>query len=74
MKKRWLSETPSFFKKVISVCLTIGGVGAGILAVGASGGVALPAVVMTIGGYMTAVGAVGASVAKCTTTDYEATK
>lgn len=70
MKKRWLSETPSFFKKVIKVCLTIGGVGATIIAVGATGGIALPAIVVTAAGYMTAVGAVGATVAKCTTTDY----
>ncbi len=65
---RLTNETPSFFKKIIALGLTIGGVGAAILALPTSI-IILPEIVTTIAGYMVASGVIAASLAKLTVAD-----
>lgn len=65
---RLANESPSFFKKIQAIGLTLGAIGGAILAVPASV-VVLPATVITIGGYFVAVGVVAAAVAKTTVAD-----
>lgn len=62
LKKRWKSECPHFFKKVINLGLTIGAVGTTLVALP----IALPTLIVTVGGYMVATGVVTATVAKFT--------
>ncbi len=56
---RITSESPTFFKRIQAIGLSIGSIGTTILLIPASL-VALPAVVLTIAGYMVAVGLVAA--------------
>lgn len=57
LKKRWNSETPHFFKKVINFGVIVGIVGAGLIG--------LPATA-TIGGVMVTIGATATAIAKLT--------
>ena len=47
IKKRWLSETPHFFKKLIHVGVVIGLIGGGLISIPATASVG--AVLVTIG-------------------------
>ena len=62
---RVLAPTPSFFKKIRTVGLVLGVVGAALLAAP----VALPAVVVTIGGYLTLSGSIITAVAQTAVKD-----
>lgn len=66
--KRIGSQTPAFFKTVLTGATTLGGVGAAVLTVSAAG-VALPATLVAIAGYAVAAGAAAAVVAKSATVD-----
>ena len=57
IKKRWNSDTPMFFKKVIHVGIIIGLIGGGLIT--------LPATAM-IGGVMVTIGATATAIAKLT--------
>lgn len=63
--KRLKAPTPVFFKKLRTVGLILGAVGAAILA----SPVALPAIVVTAGGYLFTAGSCIAAVCQTTTTD-----
>jgi len=63
--QRLLSPTPSFFKKVRTIGLVMGVIGAALLA----SPVALPAVVGTIGGYLVLGGSIITSVAQTAVKD-----
>ena len=69
LKKRFTSETPTFFKKIRNICIGIGVIGGAITTAVATGGIALPATVSTIVGYMTAIGAFGAGLSQCAKVD-----
>ena len=57
IKKRWNSETPHFFKKVINFGVIVGIVGAGLITVPATA---------VIGGIMVTIGATASAIAKLT--------
>jgi hypothetical protein len=57
LKKRWNSDTPMFFKKVIHVGIIVGLIGGGLIS--------LPATAM-IGGVMVTIGATATAIAKLT--------
>jgi hypothetical protein len=57
IKKRWNSDTPMFFKKVIHVGIIVGLIGGGLIT--------LPATAM-IGGVMVSIGATATAIAKLT--------
>ena len=57
IKKRWNSDTPMFFKKVIHVGVIVGLIGGGLIT--------LPATAM-IGGVMVTIGATATAIAKLT--------
>lgn len=57
LKKRWNSDTPVFFKKVIHVGIIVGLIGGGLISV--------PATAM-IGGVMVSIGATASAIAKLT--------
>ena len=57
IKKRWNSDTPMFFKKVIHLGIIVGLIGGGLIT--------LPATAM-IGGIMVSIGATATSIAKLT--------
>ena len=59
------SETPTFFKKLRTIGITLGSIGGVIVAAP----VALPAIIITIGGYMIVGGSVIASVSQLTKKD-----
>lgn len=63
------SQTPDFFKKIIAFGITVGAIGAGLIALPKSVGENLPFDLAQIGGYLVAIGAVAGVVAKATTTD-----
>ena len=65
--KRLKSETPTFFKKLRNIGITLGTIGGVIVAAP----VALPAVIITIGGYMIVGGSVIASVSQLTKKDVQ---
>lgn len=65
MLERWRAETPSFFKRVITYALRVGGVGLSLTAVSSY----LPIRLQPIPGYMIAVGAVAACISKLTVKD-----
>lgn len=65
LKERWGKESPDLFKNIIRIGLTIGGVGAALLAAP----IALPASVTTAAGYLVTVGSVAAVVSKLTVKD-----
>ena len=65
--KRLKSETPTFFKKLRNIGITLGTIGGIIVAAP----VALPAVIITIGGYMIVGGSVIASVSQLTKKDVQ---
>ena len=72
--KRLTSESPTFFKKVQALAITIGAIGGGILAApvtlsGMGIVIVLPAILSTIATHMVAVGVVAAFVAKTTVAD-----
>lgn len=56
-KKRWNSDTPMFFKKVIHLGIIVGLIGGGLIT--------LPATAM-IGGIMVSIGATATAIAKLT--------
>lgn len=62
LKERISSPTPSFFKKIRNVGLTVGAVGAALLAAP----IALPAFVSTIAGYLATAGIVATAVSTTT--------
>ena len=66
--KRITSDSPSFFKKIQTIGITLGAVGLAIVSVPASV-IALPAIVTTMAGYFIAIGTVAAAVAKTTVAD-----
>lgn len=66
--KRFTSESPTFFKRIQAIGITLGVAGAAILAI-PTGTIALPAALVTAAGYFVAVGAVAAAVAKATVKD-----
>lgn len=68
LKQRWKAETPDFWKKVGSIGVGIGTIGAILV----SGTIALPASIVTIGGYMVAVGSVTKVLSKLTIKDGQA--
>ena len=57
LNKRWNSETPHFFKKVIHLGIIVGLIGGGLISV--------PATAM-IGGVMVTIGATASAIAKLT--------
>nr|MBC7614383.1 hypothetical protein [Pseudopedobacter sp.] len=60
--ERMQSPTPSFFKKIRTIGLTIGAIGAALLAAP----IALPAVMITIAGYLATAGLVATAVSSAT--------
>lgn len=66
--KRLTSESPSFFKKIGAICVTLLAAGTAILAI-PSTLVVLPPIVNTLAGYMIAAGTVGGAIAKATVSD-----
>lgn len=62
LKARWKSETPTFWKRVQKVGLTLGAVGTVII----TAPVSLPASIMAIGGYLVTAGGVAATLAQLT--------
>lgn len=77
MKKiieRYKAESPTFFKKVIAIGITLTAIGGGILALPATLSTAgiiivLPAVVNTVGCFFGTAGAVAALIGKLTVKD-----
>lgn len=57
IKKRWNSDTPMFFKKVIHVGIIVGLIGGGLITVPATA---------VIGGVMVTIGATASAIAKLT--------
>ncbi|CAB5217001.1 hypothetical protein UFOVP200_32 [uncultured Caudovirales phage] len=57
LKKRWNSETPHFFKKVINFGIIVGIVGSGLMS--------LPATA-TIGGVLVTIGVTATAISKLT--------
>ena len=70
---RLTGESPSFFKKVQAIGITLGSIGGGILLLPATG-VILPAALLTIASHCVAIGAVAALVAKFTVKDSDVLK
>jgi hypothetical protein len=62
IKQRWTAESPEFWKKIKTIGIGIGTVGAFLI----SGTVALPVAIVTAGGYLVAVGTVTSLLAKLT--------
>lgn len=62
LHKRWTSETPVFFKKVIHIGITAGLLGAAI----STAPITLPATMLVIGNYLSIVGFTSATIAKLT--------
>jgi len=58
--KRMQKPTPGFFKKVRNIGLTLGAIGATIIAAP----VALPAILVKIAGYLTVAGAVAGTISQ----------
>ena len=76
MKQIWTrlsSESPSFFKKIFAMAITIGSIGGAVLLLPASG-VVIPAALLTIASHCVAIGAVAAVVAKFTVKDSDVLK
>jgi hypothetical protein len=63
--KRLSSESPTFFKRITKIGLTIGAIGTAIVTM-PTAIIVLPAELTTIGGYMIAIGTVAAAIAKTT--------
>lgn len=63
--ERYNQPMPDFWKKIQRIMLTIGGIGAALIASAAA--VTLPPIVLTIAGYFIAVGAVGTALTQLTT-------
>lgn len=57
--ERVQAPTPNFFKKIRNIGLTLGAIGAALLAAP----ITLPATVVTIAGYLTTVGIVASAIA-----------
>ena len=57
IKKRWNSDTPMFFKKVIHLGIIVGLIGGGLITVPATA---------VIGGIMVTIGATASAIAKLT--------
>ena len=60
--KRLKLESPSFFKKVLALCVTLGAIGTAFIA----GKDYLPAITQVVAPYLITAGIVGAAVAKTT--------
>lgn len=65
--ERLSAPTPKYFKKLIKLSLSVGAVGAGIMA--APAGVVIPAMLVKAAGYMVTAGVIGASIGKLTVDD-----
>jgi ABC-type xylose transport system permease subunit len=65
LKKRWTSQTPSFWKKVQKVGLVAGAIGGVLIAAP----IALPATLVTLGGYLVTAGGVAAALSQLTVED-----
>lgn len=57
VKKRWLAETPRFFKKLIHIGIVIGLVGGGLITIPATA---------AVGAVLVTVGATAATISKLT--------
>ena len=57
LKKRWNSDTPVFFKRIIHIGIVVGLIGGGLIS--------LPATAV-IGGVMVSIGATATAIAKLT--------
>ncbi len=66
--KRLTSESPTFFKRIQAIGITLGSVGTALLLIPASV-VVLPAVVITVAGYFVVAGVVATTVAKTAVAD-----
>jgi ABC-type xylose transport system permease subunit len=60
IKERFKAPTPSFFKKIRTIGLTIGAVGAALLAAP----ITLPAALVTLAGYLATAGLVASAVSQ----------
>jgi hypothetical protein len=67
--QRLTTDTPAFFKRIIAFGISVGVVGAGLIALPDSVIKAIPLDIHAIGGYMLAIGAVAGVIAKSATTD-----
>ena len=65
---RLTSESPTFFKRIMALGITLGAIGVTLLAIPASV-VVLPAAVTTLAGYFIVAGSVAAAVGKTTVAD-----
>lgn len=65
--RRINGETPPFWKHVRKASYMVAAVGAGILTLSLTGGLALPAVLVTVGQAMAAIGGTGVTLAKLAT-------
>ena len=66
--KRFTSESPTFFKRIQAIGITLGSIGAALLVLPASV-IVLPSTIVTMAGYFVAAGSVAAAVAKATVAD-----
>nr|MBC7614257.1 hypothetical protein [Pseudopedobacter sp.] len=62
LRERISSPTPSFFKRIRNIGLTVGAIGAALLAAP----IALPAVISTLAGYLATAGLVATAVSTAT--------
>jgi ABC-type xylose transport system permease subunit len=62
LSERISSPTPTFFKRIRNIGLTIGAIGAALLAAP----IALPAVISTVAGYLATAGLVATAVSTAT--------
>lgn len=70
--KRLLADTPSFFKKIIALMVSVGAIGAALLVPDVAA--QLPPIFGKLAGYMVTAGVVGGVLAKLTVKDPEALK
>ena len=60
------AETPPFWKKIRNIMITIGAVSGTLIATAATGGIALPAILLTIANYGVVIGVVGTTLSQAT--------
>lgn len=72
LNSRWKAESPALFKKLTNQCVTLGTLGATMLApvvLPDEAAKHVPHIIPTIGGYLAAIGYMGGFVAKLTCQD-----
>lgn len=70
--KRFTSESPKIFKRIIWLCLTLGGIGTALLGLVASfPKILFPAWIIPVATHMMIAGAVGAAISKMTVENKE---